>query len=201
MIGICSKCGSYEWDKEVKDGKITCPKCGHTWEYQAFPLYILSGCSGVGKTTTALEIMKRKVDFVVLDADVFSGFMPMATDEDYESWVELIEHISKSIMQSGRPVLWTIAGCLDKFNHMYNRRFFTDIHCLVLVCDEELLKIRMSEGRGITDANWIKGSVDYNNYLKTHNTLGDMTYETLDISNKTVEQVADYVIKWVLERK
>lgn len=197
MIGICSKCGSHEWDKLVANGKVTCPKCGHVWEYQAFPLYILSGCSGVGKTTTALEIMKRKVDFVVLDADVFSGFLPMQTDEDWLNRVELIESISKSIMQSGRPVLWTMAGCLDKFHQVYNRRFFTDIHCLALVCDEELLELRMREGRGITDENWIKSSIDYNEYFKTHDTLGDMAFETLDISGKSVEEVADYVIQWV----
>ena len=28
MIEICPKCGNYEWDKEITEEKIHCPKCG-----------------------------------------------------------------------------------------------------------------------------------------------------------------------------
>ncbi len=197
MIGICSKCGNYDWDKEIKKDKIHCPKCGNTWEFVSLPLFILTGCSGVGKTTTAIEIMRRKVDFVVLDADIFYGFMPLETDEDNKKWVESIENISKNIMQTGRPVLWTMAGNLDKLSHTYSSCFFSDIYCLALVCDEDLLRNRMKEGRGITDEGWIQSSVDYNQYFKSHEKLGDTQFQIFDISGKSVSEVADYVIEWV----
>ncbi len=197
MIGVCSKCGNFGWNKEVRNGEIHCLRCGNVWKYISLPLFILTGCSGVGKTTTAIEVMHRKVDFVILDADMFYGFMPLETDEDYKKWVELIENISKNIMQSGRPVLWTMAGNLDKLHHAYNSRFFSDIHCLALVCDEELLRSRMKEGRKITDEGWIQSSVDYNQYFKTHDKIGDTEFETFDISGKSVSEVADYVITWV----
>jgi hypothetical protein len=54
----------------------------------------------------------------------------------------------------------------------------------------------MINGRGITDSGWIEGSVGYNQYLRTHNTLGELSYETLDITNKTPAEVADAVIEW-----
>ncbi len=41
--------------------------------------------------------------------------------------------LSKNIMQSGKPLLWTIAGALDYFENAYNRRFFTEIYFLALV--------------------------------------------------------------------
>ena len=47
MIGTCVKCGNHKWDKIVKDGKVICPECNHSWSYIAKPLFILSGCSGV----------------------------------------------------------------------------------------------------------------------------------------------------------
>lgn len=197
MIGTCSKCGNYDWDKEITKDNIRCPKCGHTWKFVSLPLFILTGCSGVGKTSTAIEIMKKKVDFVVLDADMFYGFMPLETEEDYRGWVECMENISKNIMQSGKPVLWTMAGNLDKLHHAYNARFFPDIRCLALVCDEELLRTRMREGRGITNENWIQSSVGYNEYFKSHEKLGDTEFETFDISGKSVSEEADYVIEWV----
>ena len=175
MIGICPKCGNHQWDKEVKGNEIFCPKCGNNWKFTRLPLFILSGCSGVGKTTTAMEIIRRTTEFTVLDADMFYNIMPHETDEDYFDQAEQIGSLSK--------------------NH--NSRFFPAIYCLALVCDEELLRARMRNGRGITDEEWIQSSVDYNHYFKTHRQLGDMAFDTWDISGKTPAEAADYVIQWV----
>ena len=55
MLGICSACGNTEWDKEVTGNVIKCPKCGNEWKFDKLPIFFLTGCSGVGKTTTAIE--------------------------------------------------------------------------------------------------------------------------------------------------
>ena len=110
-----------------------CRECGAEWEFQSLPLFILTGCSGVGKTTTAIEIIRKKVDFVVFDADIFAGFINWNDEESCNSWVELIENISKDIMQSGKPVLWTMAGCLERLPKAYNSRYFSEIIVLALV--------------------------------------------------------------------
>lgn len=197
MIEICSNCGNYKWDKEIKGNKLRCPQCGAEWGFLSMPLFILTGCSGVGKTTTAIEIMRRNVDFVVLDADIFNCFVNWDDEESCNNWVETIANISKDIMQSGKPVLWTMAGCLDRLSKAYNSRYFSEINCLALVCDKEALKKRMQEGRGITDENWLNGSSDYNRYFMEHDRLGDTKFETFDITDKEPKEVADYVIEWV----
>jgi hypothetical protein len=196
MIGICGKCGNHKWDKIVKEGRVICPECNHSWNYISLPLFILSGCSGVGKTTTGIELMQRQNDVVVLDADIFCGVQNASTEDDYRKRVDTIESLSRNISQSGKPVLWTMAGNLDMLTKSYNTRFFDGIYCLVLTVDEEALRDRMINGRGITDSGWIEGSVGYNQYLRTHNTLGELSYETLDITNKTPAEVADAVIEW-----
>lgn len=149
MIGICTKCGNHQWDKEVKGDEIHCPKCGNSWKFIKLPLFILTGCSGIGKTTTAMEIIRRKAEFTVLDGDMFYNIMPHETEEDYYDQVEQIGSLSKNLMQTGLPVLWTMAGNLDKLPKTYNSRFFREIYCLALVCEEELLRARMRDGRGI----------------------------------------------------
>ena len=58
MLGICSACGNHEWDKEVKGNIIKCPKCGNERTFEKLPIYFLTGCSGIGKTTTAVELQK-----------------------------------------------------------------------------------------------------------------------------------------------
>ena len=197
MIGICPRCGNYDWDKEVTGNQVCCSKCGETWRFRKMPLFVLTGCSGMGKTTTGIEIMKQQNEFIVLDADMFYSIMPHDTQEDYYNQIEQVESLSKNIMQTGKTVLWTMAGNLDKLNHVYNRRFIGEIYCLALVCEEEELRRRMTEGRKITDEGWIQSSVDYNHYFKTHDCLADMPFEVFDTTGKSVPQVAEYVIGWV----
>ena len=197
MIEICENCGNHEWDKELTGNILHCPKCGAEWEMRRLPLFILTGCSGVGKTTAAIEIMRRKVDFVVLDADIFSGYVDWNDEESCNDWVETITNISKDIMQSGKPVLWTMAGCLDRLPKAYNSRYFSEIKCLALVCDEDALRKRMREGRGIADDDWLNDSCDYNRYFMEHDSIGDTKFETFDITDREPGEVADHVIKWL----
>jgi gluconate kinase len=202
MIGICPKCGNYEWNKQISENKknIICKQCGHQWNFKAMPLFVLTGCSGVGKTTTAQELLQRDTNFIVMDADFLYNIMPHDTDEDCKNWVEHILSLSKTIMQSGKPLLWTLAGALDKFEHTYNRRFFTEIYFLALVCNSEDLEKRMREGRHITDSNWIQSSIDYNRWFIENGTVSDKRIATYDITGKSVSEVADYVTKWVEAR-
>lgn len=202
MVGICPKCGSWEWDKQVIEDKnrIECQQCGHQWKFKSMPLFVLTGCSGVGKTTTAQELLQRDTNFIVMDADFFYNLLPHDTNEDYRNWVEQILSLSKNVMQGGKPLLWTMAGALENFEIAYNRRFFTEIYFLALVCDSESLEKRMREGRHIMDPNWIKGSVDYNRWFVENGTVSNKRVDTYDITGKTVSEVADYVAQWVEER-
>ena len=202
MIGICPKCGNNEWNKQVTEDKqyIVCQQCGHKWNFKTMPLFILTGCSGVGKTTTAQELIKRDTDFITLDADFLFNIMPHDTEEDYRNWVEQILSLSKNIMQGGKPLLWTIAGALDYFENAYNHRFFTELHFLALVCKPEDLEKRMREGRHITDLNWINSSIDYNRWFMENGIVSDKKVDTYDITGKSVSDVADYVTQWVYER-
>jgi DNA-directed RNA polymerase subunit RPC12/RpoP len=200
MIGICGRCGNHDWDKTVQNGKIKCPKCGFEWEYKALPLFVLSGCSGIGKTTTAIEIMKKTTDIAVMDADIFCGVQNAQSEEDYRLRIDTIEGISKNVNQSGRPMLWTIAGNLDMLPSSYNSRFFSAIYCLALVADEQTVREHMTCGRGIVDTQWIQSSVEYNEYFKTHTSIGSLDFDILSIEGKTPEEAADEVISWVLNK-
>lgn len=47
MIGICPKCGDYEWNKQISEDKkyVICQQCGYRWKFKAMPLFILTGFS------------------------------------------------------------------------------------------------------------------------------------------------------------
>ncbi|ABX42361.1 hypothetical protein [Lachnoclostridium phytofermentans] len=54
----------------------------------------------------------------------------------------------------------------------------------------------MKNGRHITDENWIESSVEYNQYFMEHDHIGDTAYDRFDITGKTANEVAEYVIEW-----
>ena len=102
MIGICPACGNHRWDKTVTQTEIICPRCAHRWGYRRLPVFILSGCSGVGKTTTGQELLGRQTDFLVLDADLFYNIMPHESDADYQKQVEQTLSLARNLIMDGR---------------------------------------------------------------------------------------------------
>ena len=193
MIGICASCGNYDWDKIVTENEVICPKCGCRWGYKRLPVYFISGFSGVGKTTAVQLIQQKTDEFVCLDADMFYNLMKPDTDEGYAAMVEQVLSLSKNISQCGKSAVWAMAGNLDKLAHAYGARFFSEIRVLALTVDEAELRRRMTEGRGITDPNWIQSSVDYNHYFRTHEKIGDTPYEWIDCTGCTPDEAAEYL--------
>lgn len=199
MIEICPGCQNHGWNKEVIGDKILCSECGMTWKFIKKPFFVLTGCSGVGKTSTGMALQKLTDQFVILDADIFRNVMAFETEEDEYDLIEQIQNLSKEIAQGGRSVLWTMAGNIDKLTKTYSSRFFSEIKVLALVCSEEELRRRMVEGRGITDEGWLNGSISYNEYFRTHTTLEDIRFEMCDITDITPEQAAENVLKWLVK--
>ncbi|MFG6392989.1 MAG: AAA family ATPase [Lachnospiraceae bacterium] len=197
MISICPKCRSYKWNNIVEDNYIICPDCGKRWSFIKKPLYIITGCSGAGKTTVAQTLQKLTTDYVVLDADIFYNIMPHENEEDYLNQIEQIYNISKNITQCQKSVIWTMTGNIDKLFKAYNARFFDGINVLAIVCSDKELRKRMTEGRKITDENWICDSSRYNSYLRTHNKIGDVFFQALDTDNKTPRETAESIIAWI----
>lgn len=193
MISICPQCGSNRWNKTATATHITCPECGHIWPYRQGPLLLLTGCSGVGKTTTAIRLFGMTKDFAVLDADMF--YIP--DDSQLSSMLEKIENLSAAFNQQGTAILWTMAGGLELIKDTYHRQFFSCVKCLALTCEPDELRRRMTEGRGITDERWLNGSREYNAYFRTHDALGDVRFDKLDITRLTPAEAAEQVLAWM----
>lgn len=58
----------------------------------------------------------------------------------------------------------------------------------------------MTEGRHITDEDWINGSINYNEYFRTHNEFNGTKFDTFDITNKSPREVAEHILEWIREK-
>ena len=193
MISMCPRCGSNRWNKTATATHIICPECGHIWPYRRGPLLLLTGCSGVGKTTTAIRLFGMTKDFAVLDADMF--YIP--DDSQLSVMLEKVCNLSAAFNQQGTAILWTLTGGLDLLKNTYHRQFFSEVKCLALTCEPDELRRRMTEGRGITDERWLNGSRDYNEYFRTHDILADVRFDKLDITRLSPAAAAEQVLAWM----
>ena len=201
MISICPNCGSTKGNKEVpkNENQIYCPDCGHRWPFKKMPLFVLTGASGVGKTSILQELMQNETKYICMEQDIVY-FLPHNTPEEASFKREVIMGMAKNISQIGIPVVIGAASLPEQFENTHTRRFFSEIYYMALVCEPMALEIRMRDGRKIDDADWIESSVDFNNWFIENGEKQNPKIEICDITGKTVKEVATIVDKWVLSK-
>jgi adenylate kinase family enzyme len=202
MFNVCPNCGEYRADKIiVPEGPYAvCPNCEYRHKFIRLPLFVLTGASGVGKTATCLALVAKAKDFVVMESDILwrDEFNQPATEyRDYrETWLR----VCKNISQAGRPVILCGAGVPAQFEECVERRYFSDIHYLALVCEDEVLASRLRSRpawRASDTDQYIKEHVEFNRWLKDNARTTQPPIALLDTSEITVGGSVAGVEQWM----
>lgn len=161
------------------------------------PLFIVTGASGVGKSTISEILFQKEEKYIVLESDILWNDIYNTPDDDYKNYRELWLYLCSNISQIGLPVV--LCGCAvpKQFENCYHRSSFSTIHYMTLVCDDKVLEQQMIEGRGINDANWIKSSKEFNQWLKDNVNSTKPQMDLLDITDLEPEESAKIIDKWV----
>lgn len=162
------------------------------------PLFIITGASGAGKSTTCELLFQNETEYIVMESDLLWHDMYNTPEDNYRKYRELWLRVCANISQIGKPVI--LCGCVtpEQFNVCNEKVLFTGIYYLAIVCDDEVLQRRMTEGRKINDTNWIQSSMDFNCWLK--NNAAENNINLLDTSRLLPEQAAAETNKWIMER-
>jgi len=163
------------------------------------PLFIITGASCVGKSTMSEILFKRETKYIVLESDLLWNEMYNTPDDDFRNYRELWLKLCNNISQIGMPVV--LCGCAvpKQFELCKGRSGFSSIYYLAVVSDENVLEERMCRGRGVTDANWIKSSIDFNKWLKDNADKTTPTIKLLDNSKLTPYETAELADAWICE--
>lgn len=136
MFNVCPACGEYTDAKEVlnQPPRAMCPDCNYEQKFLSLPLFVITGASGAGKTTAALELVSATKDFVILDQDILWNDAFNEPDNDYRlfrnTWLRMV----KNINQAGKPVVLVGSAIPQQFESCPERRYLRSIHYLALVC-------------------------------------------------------------------
>lgn len=159
------------------------------------PLFIISGSSGIGKSTTCEILFQNESEYIVMESDLLWNDIYNTPEDNYRKYRELWLQVCANISQIVKPVV--LCGCAtpDQFNVCSEKDLFTEIHYLAIVCDNDILENRMREERKISNENWIKSSADYNSWIK--NNGREQNIYLLDNIQLSPEKAAKEVDTWI----
>ena len=163
------------------------------------PLFIITGASCVGKSTTCNELFRKEKDYIVMESDLLWNSIYDTPEDNYCEYRRLWMRVCAHISQIGKPVV--LCGCAipEQFENHPERELFTDVHYLAVVCDEGTLEKRMREGRNVSDENWIKSSIDFNAWLKENALKTCPNIALLDTTTLPAKDAAATVDAWILK--
>ena len=204
MFNICPNCGEERRDKiiEPEGPYAVCPNCNHRHKFVRLPLFVLTGASGVGKTTTCLALAARPNDFVPMEGDIFWGVFDELNraGTNYRRYREMWLRVCKNISQAGKPVLLCGVGEPTQFEQCVERRYFSEIFYLALVCEDEVLAARLSSRawtREATAGERMKKELAFNQWLKDNAKSTKPPMALLDTTELSIDETATAVVRWV----
>jgi predicted kinase len=206
MLNICARCGLYRPDKiiDAAGPYAVCPDCGHKHEFRLLPLLIISGANGAGKSTVCRELVGHLTGAVLLDCDMLwrpEFAAPNAREPNFfETWLR----VAKNIGQSGHPVVLfgSGVGVPGNIERCVERRYFTNVFYLALVCSDDVLSIRLRSRPAWREAHtdeYIQTQLRFNGWFKERSSNLSPTIDVLDTSTSPVETTVAQVRAWIHE--
>ncbi len=202
MFNVCPDCGEYSEEKSIDpNGPVAiCPYCGHRHPFVQLPLFIITGASGSGKTTVCQELATHMTQCVFMESDILWRTEFATPDDNYRSYRNLWLRLAKNISQAGRPVVLCGSAIPEQFESCPERRYFTTIHYLALVCAPEVLKQRLQsrpQWRQSSSLTFIKQMLDFNAWFMDHARQTKPPITLLNNTRLSIDETSEKIADWI----
>ena len=202
MFNVCYQCGQYRADKEIDPHgpAAICPECGYRHPFHMLPLLLVGGASGTGKSSLLQKLSGNFTRAVLLEGDLLWRPEYNQPETGYRDFFETWLRLAKNIHQSGRPVVIFSAGMGVPANieACVERRYFSQVHYLALVCGDQTLEARLKARPAWRESGsdeWIRSQQDFNRWLRESGPAQGV--DLLETSGKEVEQTASEAADWI----
>jgi len=200
MFNTCHHCGLYRVDKIIdRTGPFAiCAECGHKHAFKQLPLLMVSGASGAGKSTVCHQLLGTLDQVVLLDSDILWRSEFSKPENNYRDYFEMWLRMAKNIAQAGRPVVLFGAGTGVPANiePCIERRYFSTVKYLALICDDETLAKRLQARpawRGSNEQSYLEDHLSFNRWFKTQGSSIKLIDNTHEMTDQTTAQVAAWI--------
>lgn len=205
MFNVCPACGIYSVEKTIDPAGpyAVCPHCGYAHPFLRQPLFVVTGASGTGKTTICLALAPRMTECIALESDVLWGPEFDTPEDNYRRYRDVWLRLAKNIGQAGRPVALFGSAVPEQLEDRPERRYFSAIHYLALVCDDAILVERLRSRpawRQAGSPEFIDRMLAFNRWLKENAANTHPPMDTLDTTGLSIEQSAGHTADWIRRR-
>lgn len=203
-MNVCFNCGEYRADKSVDPSgpHAVCPVCGYKHPFLQLPLLVVGGASGAGKSTVCQALLGRMSEVVLLEGDLLWRSEFNKPEDKYRNFFETWLRVCKNISQSGRPVVLFSAGMgvPENVEDCVERRYFSEVHYLALVCDDDVLAERLRSRpawRKSSAPEKVEEQVRFNRWFRGQEGQVVPAIELIDTTGISVEETAEQVAMWI----
>jgi hypothetical protein len=204
---ICPGCGMRDLElrfEQASSSTATCPACGTKTRLLRLPLFLITGASGAGKSTVCGLLPDLLAGCVTLEMDVLwrREFLRAPGEEMASDFYDVWLRLAKAINQSARPTVLCGTALPGTIEALAQRRYFSDVSYLALVCDDDTLEARLRARpawrfHDSDPSEVISRMLGFNRWLKENATRTAPPMELLDTSPLTPEETARRAAAWV----
>ncbi|NLV91687.1 MAG: AAA family ATPase [Firmicutes bacterium] len=202
MFNVCPECGQYPDNKAIEpNGPFAlCHYCGYRHRFKQLPLFVITGPSGIGKSTLCLELSTRTSDYVIMETDILWNDEFTKGQDNYVTYHIMWLPVAKNISQAGKPVILCGTALPEQHEQCAERRYFDKIHYLALVCEDETLANRLQNRpswRRSGEKNFIDEMIPFNRWFKDNANRTKPPIELLDTTGRSIDCTTEQIIKWL----
>jgi len=211
VFNVCPKCGEYSVEKTIEpSGTGTpraafaiCPSCHYAHPFLRQPLFIVTGASGAGKSTICLALVPILTECVIMESDILWGVVPATPEDNYRGYRNVWLRVAKNIGQAGKPVVLCGTAIPEQFETCSERRYFSTLHYLAMVCDDHILEERLHSRQAWRQADseaFIERMLQFNRWLKHHADTTNPAMTLYNSSSRSIAETLGDVAQWIRHR-
>ena len=173
-----------------------CNEGGTENEITYVPLFVITGGGGCGKSTAAIELLRKSNPYCVIDAE-YLGHGKGGFDTWEECW-NGVAIVCRTFGHNRLPLVlagWIPPGLWEGF---HSSQFFSPTYFLVLVSDPETQRRRL-EARAVTTPDKFEFALGAT-VTMTAEAEERENATILDTSGMTPKQLGAAADRWILER-
>jgi hypothetical protein len=177
-------------DADPREHQLRCPRCGSESWLPALPLFVVTGTSGVGKSTITAPLRKLLPGCLVIESDVILHVAALGWDTWRNTWLQ----ISHAAALGGQPTVLTGSLTPDQLERLPARRLIGPIHFALLDCPDDVLADRL---RARPDWRLSSSEGKVIEYQRFAAWLRARITPSFDTSTASAAEVAERVAAWV----